>query len=181
MFTLPVDREPKQGMPLAGKIAQPPLWNLQVCVEPGVLTNSNQWRPGLDHACFSDPNFCLQIWWANQCLFHSQVNGQRFTFGKNLPDSATAQRQALTIKLQGKPCLPDQQQNVLIKLQVLVEGISIMPLLEDHASYVLDNGQHKIAGEFLGENGKQTLEIYTPIYTWLMAHHNKLNKFAQKT
>jgi hypothetical protein len=183
MFTLPIDKTlPIKAVP-AGKKIQPSTWNLTVTVEPGVTMNETTWAPGqgLDH--YDQNNIVVEILLGNSCLLKTRLDTKKLVFSKNIADTCNPQRENLIIKLSGKPDNPDLKDNnhIAIKIDVLVEHLSIIPLFETHGCFIADGtSKRKVAGDFIGENGQQAIEIYTPIYVWLVQHQRTLRQSAQK-
>lgn len=183
MFTLPVDRTlPSTAVP-AGKKIRPSTWNLTVLIEPGVTINETTWGPGQGDDYYDQSNIVVEIFLGDSCLLNTRLDTKKLIFSKNIADTCDPQRQNLIIKLSGKPNNPDLKDNnhIAIKIDVLIENLSIIPLFETHGYFISDNtGQHKIAGELIGENGQQVIEIYTPVYVWLLQHQQTFRRYAQK-
>jgi hypothetical protein len=183
MFTLPVDQILSDEYIPAGKKIHPPTWNLTVLIEPGVTKNEKDWCPGQGHTHYSENNIRVEILLGDRCLLDTRLDTKKVMFNKNIEDTRNPQRENLIVRLSGKPEDPDLQDNdhVAIKIDVLIENLSIVPLFEDHGYFVSDSdGQRKIAGDFIGENGQQVIEIYTPIYVWLLQHRHVFRRYAQK-
>ena len=183
MFTLPVDRTlPLKDVP-AGKKIQTPTWNLTVLIEPGVTMNATDWCPGQGLDYYEQNNVHVEIFLGDCCLLNTRLDTKKLIFSKNIADNCDPQRQNLIIKLAGKPNNPDLKDNnhIAIKINVLVEHLSIIPVFETHGCFVTDStGERKVAGDLIGENGQQVIEIYTPIYVWLVQHQQTLRQSAQK-
>jgi hypothetical protein len=183
MFTLPVDKIlPLKGIP-AGKKIQPATWNLTALIEPGVNVDANTWGPGQGFDYYDQNNIVVEIFLGNTCLLNTRLDTKKLVFSKSIADTCDPQRENLIIKLSGKPNNPDLKDNnhIAIKIDVLIENLSILPLFETHGCFISDsNSEHKIAGEFIGENGQQVIEIYTPIYVWLLQHQQTFRRYAQK-
>lgn len=183
MFTLPVDKVlPAKNVP-AGKKTQPATWNLTVLIEPGVNIDETIWAPGQGQDHYDQNPIVVEIFLGEDCLFNARLDTKKLVFSKNIEDTYDPQRKNLTIKLSGKPDNPDLKDNnhIVVKIDVLIENLSIMPLFETHGCFISDQGhERKIAGEFIGENGQQEIEIYTPIYVWLLQHQQTFRRYAQK-
>lgn len=182
MFSLPVDKLLPQTQTPVGKTEAVSTWNLTVTIEPGIMENEQEWRPGSDHPHFHEHQIKTEIWFGDQCLFQTRLNQHRIVFSKNLPDTQIPSRQNLTIKFFGKPESPDLETNdhVVVKLDVMIENLPVAKIFEDQGYYQIDSTQEKkVAGNFLGENGQQVLEIYTPIYVWLLKNRNYFWQFSQ--
>lgn len=183
MFTLPVDKTlPIKGVP-AGKKIQTPTWNLTVLIEPGASVNATDWKPGQGSDHYEHHNIVVEILLGNSCLLKTRLDTKKLVFSKNIADTCDPQRQNLTVRLSGKPENPDLKDNnhVAIKIDVLVENLSIIPVFETHGCFIADsNSERKIAGELIGENGQQVIEIYTPIYVWLVQNQKIFRQYARK-
>jgi hypothetical protein len=183
MFTLPVDKIlPAECRP-DGKTIQQATWNLTVLIEPGVNTNETKWCPGQGSSYYDQGNIFVEIFLGDSCLFKAKLDTKKLMFSKNIPDTRDPQRKNLIVKLSGKPNNPDliDDNHVAIKIDVLIEDLSIMPLFENHGYFISDSDfESKIAGEFIGENGSQVVEIYTPIYVWLLQHQQTFGQYSQK-
>jgi hypothetical protein len=177
MFLLPVDKTiPPTELP-PGKSKQTNCWNLTVNIQPGLIKNQEQWCPGEDHSQFHNHTIMLEIFFGNKCLLKTRVDKNQIVFSKNIPDTEIPNRQNLIIKLSGKPVDLDLEldHHVTVKFNVTIENLPVMALFEKHGHYQIDNtNERKMAGEFMGENGQQILEIYTPIYVWLLEHQQFL-------
>jgi hypothetical protein len=183
MFTLPVDRTlPSKAEPVGKKI-QPSTWNLTVLIEPGVNVDATTWSPGQGSSHYDQNNIVVEILLGDNCLLNARLNTKKLVFSKNVVGTRDPHRENLIIKLSGKPNDPDLKDNnhIAIKIDVLIENLSIIPLFETYGCFISDsNSEHKIAGEFIGENGQQVIEIYTPIYVWLLLHQQTFRRYAQK-
>lgn len=173
MFILPVDKilPPEPTHP--GKPDQVRNWNLTVNIEPGVFKNETEWCPGHAHPHWNDYDIVIKIWFGDQCLLETALDQKQIIFSKNLPDTTVPTRKNLIVELSGKPddASLEQDHHVCVKLDVTIEGLPMIPLFERHGFYEINSTKEKkIAGQFLGENGRQILEIYTPIYVWLLQH-----------
>jgi hypothetical protein len=178
MFTLPVDLLLPVVQTPQGKTTQTSYWNLSVTVQPGVMKNQQDWVPGQDHPHFHDHDIRVEVWVGKECLLSTRLNNQQIFFSKNLPDSDIPTRQDLTVKLFGKPDNPDLEtdDHVVVKINVEIENLSVRPVFETQGYYQIESTKEKkIAGVFLGENGSQTLQIYLPIYVWLLQNQNLLH------
>lgn len=183
MFTLPVDKIFPDEVVHIGKKTQPSTWNLTVSIEPGVNTNETNWCPGQGSSYYDQENIFVEIFLGDSCLLKSKLGTNKLLFSKNVPDTRDPQRKNLIIKLSGKPNNPDlaDDNHIAIKIDVLIENLSIVPLFENHGYFISDSDlKSKIAGEFIGENGSQVIEIYTPIYVWLLQHQQTFRQYAQK-
>jgi len=183
MFTLPLDKIVALKGDHAGKKIQTPTWNLTVLIEPGVSINETTWGPGQGINHYDQNNIVVEILLGDSCLLKTRLDTKKLVFSRNIADTQEPQRKNLVIKLSGKPESPDLEDNnhIAIKIDVLIENLSIVPLLETDGCFIPDHSnERKIAGEFIGENGQQVIEIYTPIYVWLLQHQKTFRRFAQK-
>jgi hypothetical protein len=184
MFTLPVNKATVKSIVPDGKVEQPSLWNLTVILQPGVIKHDGNWYPGENHPHFDQHEITAEILFGNQSLLKTRLGTQQIVFSKNLIDTITPATENLIIKLLGKPVDPDLEQDnhVILKIDAFIENLPIMPLFETYGYYELTHThEHKTAGDMLGENGQQVLEIYTPIYVWLLQHQKVFSQYAQKS
>lgn len=178
MFTLPIDKVVETGPQPLGKQVQTPTWNLSVTITAGTMQN-NVWAPLTDFSPLLGSNMNVQIWWGSQCLTDQAITHGSINLSHDLADQGP-NRQDLKIVLAGKSSTgPDA--DIMLRLDIAVENLSIMSVLSNHGQYVVDHtGEIKIPGEYLGENGTVTLNIYTPIYVWLVQNQTAIQQFYQK-
>lgn len=178
MFTLPIDKVIESWPVPPGKKIQQPTWNLKVCIGAGSMQR-NTWTPLTDSSRLLDTNMCVQIWLGSQCLINQRITNDPINLSHDVVDQGPA-RQELKIVLAGKSATK-MDSDLMLQLDIAVENLSIMPILDTHGQYVIDGtGEHKIPGEYLGENGEVTLSIYTPIYVWLLQNQKSIRQFYQK-
>ena len=182
MFTLPVDYLPTvPENKLPGKIDTPNFWNLRVTVDPiVVVTQESDYyidSPSLYH--YND-SIDISIKFGSQSICTISDLKKSTTVEHDLVDNITPLRQNLVIEMSGKN---EQQQvapnhHLAVKLSLHVENLCIDRLFTEIGCYFVNYNSTTILGStIMGNNGFQTLEIYTPIYVWLLQHRNYLDNF----
>jgi hypothetical protein len=168
MFTLPVDKpqDPLTGV-MPGKVSYVRTWRLQVTGNIGYLDESGNWYAvdGLHQG-----NISVKF---GDTILYDQGLGQ-FDIESLIEDTNYPSRQHLTITLdkQATGLIMDKY-HVAVKLSIRIENIDIIKLFERDAVYATVDSI-KCGAQYMGETGKQTLEIYTPIYVWLLTHESSL-------
>ena len=172
MFTLPIDTIlNSQEKTVKGKTYQTNYWNLQLHVIPGVMKNEQEWCPGKDHDHFKEHDMFLDIWFGQELLINAKLDPRPFVFSKNIADTVVPTKQNLVLQFSGKPTAPDLKNDghIMLEISVKIEHLDIGAVYETQGYYLTEQTQEKkVAGNFLGENGCQILEVYTPVYVWLL-------------
>ena len=172
MFTLPLNLpQPIDYGVLPGKNSFFRTWNLKIIITPGLI-NDDKWAP-LDLSQHFKDLIRINITFGD-ILLDKILGNQPIVLEKDFEDSNQPQWQKLVITFSEKDIntpLADNEHSV-IRIQIFVENILITNILETIGNYCTAYGETKLGAEFIGENGKQSLEIYTPIYVWLLEHQD---------
>jgi hypothetical protein len=177
MFTLPIDKIIEPWPAPLGKKVHIPTWNLKVSLVPGIMRH-NTWTPVTDSSQWPNTDMCVQVWLGSQSLIDQKLTHSPINLSHDVEDQGPCY-QELKIVLSGKSATK-LDSDVMLHVDLAVENLSIMPVLDTHGQYVIHStGERKIPGEYMGENGEMTLNIYTPIYVWLLQNQVAINQFYQ--
>jgi len=173
MFTLPVNKQPhpslRRGMP--GKRPVQRLWNLTLSIQAGVMCQNESWIPADDYKKPLHNQFQIEVRLGEKLLANAELGQAPLIINRDLDDSDLPTTELLTIQVSGKDeTWPvDNNTHEMLKVALVIENIPLKFLLEELGKFTADStGQEVRASEFMGQNGKFKLEIYTPIYVWLM-------------
>lgn len=171
------------------KIQNIPVWKLDLTIQPGIMVNYETWvlasecnnKLGQDFTPPWDEMF-VEVSYDGVVLFEKQSLSQnKITISHELPDDTKNPDHILKIVLSGKTdnhsfIYADKTAvTAMIKVQIDIEDLPINLCLENnHVFTSAANGTTSQWSEFIGENGKQIIEINTPIYQWLFQHEQKI-------
>lgn len=161
MFSLPVDQKITH-LTMPGKKEIPATWTLRILAENGCWV-SDAWQP--------TPDSTTRIWakFGDTELFGQDTS--RVDFVTNLDDTVQPTRTELKLGLYNPGVSP-----VSVRWQIWIENIDVTELIISPGAYRLDSGEIKHGTRCAGETGYQVLNIYTPIYVWLMQNREILLK-----
>ena len=145
-------------------------------VEPGIKTNATDWHPlqDSDHDLINDLG--IEIFLDTSCLLDTKLDNKKIVCNKHIADTFDPERKNLSIRLHGFSSNAKTHNTVAIKIDVFIENLSIASLYKNHGYFVVDDsGERKPVGQFVDENGLQVIEIYTPIYVWLLQHQQLID------
>jgi hypothetical protein len=177
MYTLPVDRNIAESETIPGKVVAARTWQLHLRVVPGVVTDFDTWQPGADHVRFRNRDLELQVQLGDQLLMSAQLTQDTVVLESTQIDSSVPARQTLSISLTGYPQqeMLDNNRHAGIVLELSINNLPMLNVLENSASYqIFDTDEIKSGGSLMGQNGRQLLEIYTPVHVWLLQNQQHI-------
>lgn len=178
MFTLPIDKVLKSRNQLLGKTSYIPTWELTVTFQPGRFENK-VWTPCVDSTRIAESNLVLEVLLGDQCISKQPVTERHISVSSNQVDSITPTRQNLIIRLDGAGDFVDQ--DLLLLVDIYINSVSILNVLTAQGKYINYSTQETSQGSiFMHDRGEQILEIYNPIYVWLLQHQQLITQFSQK-
>lgn len=180
MFTLPVDRSITEQPIISGKDYYQPVWTLSVRVQPGVMKDFDTWIPRHPHPRFDNQDLTIAITLDDQMLLESTLTTDIIGFESIQHDIDKPTRKLLNITLTGYPQEQQLENNYHagVVLEVFVNNLPMLNVLENLGQYhVADTDEIKSGGSLMGQNGTQSLEIYMPIYTWLLQHQQHISQY----
>lgn len=171
------------------KIPYIPTWRLDLTIEPGIMVNYETWILARDYNKNAGQNFIpawdemfIEVFYDNVALLEKQALSQNnIIISCDLLDDTKNTDHVLKIVLSGK--IDDHsfiydnktEATTMIRVQINIEDLPINFCLGDtHVFTSESTGDTRQWSEFIGENGKQLVEIKTPIYQWLIQHEQQI-------
>jgi hypothetical protein len=179
---------------LDGKPLYNPVWNLKILAQPEFAIDydqrysadkQNDLYPGT-HFPFENLELIIR-YDQTQLATHCFADNSPIVINQNFADNTEFCNHELTIELKGADVynnfLLDRRIITLgVNIELFIEGIDLTWYLDNNQCFLSKNNGHEYGRKFMTENGRQTIDLQTPIYCWLINHQNFIvNQYCQNS
>ena len=178
MFTLPVDRNSTLNLLAPGKQVKERTWKLTTVLQSGVCVNGGDWIAGSQKDHVISTNFTLDIVFDNVVLSSHAVTSNQTCVTNILVDTDQINKHILTFRITGKDHSQPVVDNIhsAVCLYFYIEDLLFKDCIDTLTQFkVYLTNESKMGTTIIGENGELTLELTTPIYTWLLANQASIS------
>ena len=176
MFTLPVDVEPMENFgTMSGKLSTARTWQIEIRLDPGYMgaEADSQWSPAL-HPYNEPIKITVSL---GDVVLIDKIITEPYVYKDFIVDQDRPTTQNLSIRLSGKKENINRNVHPVIKIDLSIENTLVNSILEELGTFT-SNNEVKYGVTYMGENGVQELEIYTPIYVWLLKNKTLLKQLS---